>query len=206
MQYFTADTHFYHENLLQSQHFSPRPYNYLADFHTGMIKAWNERVTDDDIVYHLGDVALLNQIKPAKQGFELVLEMLQQLHGQIQLVKGNHDSRDMIKFLTKHNYQLANGNDKFVFHDVGLIIKANRHQFFLTHYPLMFGQTVSSINLHGHIHHNMVNVPENINVGVDSLDLDYLMADERPTWGTPLNLGEIELMIQRKHDDFAKRR
>lgn len=101
---------------------------------------------------------------------------------------------------------LSDGKPKYEFEDVGRIIKANHHQFFLTHYPMMFGQTPSSINLHGHIHHYSVPVQENINVGVDSADLDYLMADERPAWSTPLTMNEIELIIQRKHDDFAKRR
>lgn len=205
MDYFTADTHFYHEVLLQSKNFSPRPYDTIADLHAGIIAAWNARITDDDVVYHLGDVAFLNKIKPVTAGYQMVLEILQSLHGQIQLVKGNHDTRNFLKFLAKHNYKLPNGKDKFVFHDVGLILKANGHQFFLTHYPLIFGQTQNSINLHGHIHHSMVNIPENINVGVDSADLDYLFTNERPAWGSPLNLAELEAIIRAKHDDFAKR-
>ncbi|TYC49858.1 metallophosphatase [Weissella muntiaci] len=206
MDFFTSDTHFFHEILLQSNNFSPRPYDNLEDFHKGLIQAWNERVTNEDVVYHLGDVAFLNKIKPVQRGYDLTLEILKELHGQIQFVKGNHDTRSFFKYLEKNNYQLADGKNKFVFHDVGLILKANGHQFFMTHYPLMFGQTQNSINLHGHIHNSMVNVPENINVGVDSADLNYLFDDERPTWGTPLSLAEIELIIKAKHDDFAKRR
>ena len=52
----------------------------------------------------------------------------------------------------------------------------------------------------------MVAIPENINVGVDSADLDYLPADKKPIWGSPLSLEEVEVIMQRKHDDFAKRR
>jgi calcineurin-like phosphoesterase family protein len=206
MEYFISDTHFFHEELLTSNNFAPRPYTDLAEEHAGMIKAWNDRVADKDTVYHLGDIAMMNKIKPVTRAHELVLEILMQLNGHIVFVKGNHDSRAQIKFLEAHNPLMADGKPKFTFHDVGLIMKANHHQFFLTHYPMMFGQTPSSINLHGHIHHYMVNIPENINVGVDSLDLDYLVNDERPVWGTPLSMAEIELIIQRKHDDFAKRR
>ena len=89
---------------------------------------------------------------------------------------------------------------------VGELDTVYHHQFFLTHYPMMFGKTDSSINLHGHIHHYSVAVPENINVGVDSADLDYLMQTERPAWGTPLSLDELDIIIQRKHDAFAKGR
>lgn len=71
---------------------------------------------------------------------------------------------------------------------------------------MILGQTQNSINLHGHIHHTMVAIPENINVGVDSADLDYLPADKKPIWGSPLSLEEVEVIMQRKHDDFAKRR
>jgi len=206
MQFFIADTHFFHAELLTSQHFSPRPFNFIEEEHPAMIAAWNARVSPTDTVYHLGDIAMLNHVKPPKHGYQLTLDLLNQLNGQIVLIKGNHDSRDMFKYLAAHNPVLEDGRPKFIFHDVGIILKANHHQFFLTHYPMLFGQTASSINLHGHIHHSSVPIQENINIGVDSADLDYLMTDERPTWGSPLNLTEIELMIQRKHDDFAKRR
>jgi len=206
MDFFTADTHFFHETLLQSQHFSPRPFDFIEEAHPAMIAAWNARVMPTDTVYHLGDIAMVNQIRPARLGFEMISEILQQLNGHLVIIKGNHDTRDLFKYLAKHNPVLPDGQPKFAFEDVGRIIKANHHQFFLTHYPMLFGKTKSSINLHGHIHHAMVPIAENINVGVDSADLDYLTVEERPAWGTPLNLTEIELMLQRKHDDFAKRR
>jgi calcineurin-like phosphoesterase family protein len=206
MDFFTSDTHYFHEILLTSNNFAPRPFDTLAEEHPAMIKAWNDRVGELDTVYHLGDVAMLNDIRPATRGHEAVLKILLQLNGHIVFIKGNHDTRAMIKFLEKRNPILKDGKPKFAFHDVGVILKANHHQFFLTHYPMIFGITQNSINLHGHIHHAMVNIPENINVGVDSQDLDYLTSEELPAWGTPLNLDEIELIIQRKHDDFAKRR
>ncbi|MFR4253687.1 MAG: metallophosphatase [Weissella confusa] len=206
MEFFTSDTHFFHEELLQSNNFAPRPFDFLADEHPAMIKAWNDRVGETDTVYHLGDIAMVNHVRPARKGHEMIAEILEQLNGHIVIIKGNHDSRALFKYLAAHNPVLSDGKPKYEFEDVGRVIKANHHQFFLTHYPMLFGQTPSSINLHGHIHHTMVAIPENINVGVDSTDLDYLMADERPVWSTPLNFNEIETIIQRKHDDFAKRR
>ncbi|WP_424571808.1 metallophosphatase [Weissella soli] len=206
MQFVTSDTHFFHQELLGQNDFAPRPFNSLAEEHLVLVNAWNARVGELDTVYHLGDVALLNHMRPVKDAYQKTLAILSALHGHIVLVKGNHDTRDMLKFLAKNNYDLADGHPKFVFHDVGLIVKAHHHQFFLTHYPMMFGKTDSSINLHGHIHHYSVAVPENINVGVDSADLDYLMQTERPAWGTPLSLDELDIIIQRKHDAFAKGR
>ncbi|MCM0583002.1 metallophosphoesterase [Weissella diestrammenae] len=206
MQYFISDTHFFHAELLTSQHFSPRPFTHIEAEHLAMMTAWNEQVKPTDTVYHLGDIALLNGIKPARKGYQMVLELLYALNGHLIFIKGNHDTRDLFKFLSVHNQILADGQPKFVFHDVGIILKANHHQFFLTHYPILFGKTQSSINLHGHIHHASVPIQENINIGVDSADLDYLTALERPPFGTPLSLKMIERIIQRKHDAFAKMR
>lgn len=203
MNYFTADLHFFHEQLLKSEHFSPRPYTDLSSEHAGLQKVWNSRVTDQDTVYHLGDLAFLNKIKPAKKGYQQLLELLLSLKGQIILVKGNHDTRDLFKFLKNQHIILADGRPKFEFHDVGLIVKANHHQFFLTHYPLILGPTASSINLHGHIHHSQVPIAENINVGIDSEDLEYLTADQRPAWGMPLSLEEIEQILIQKQNRLS---
>lgn len=56
---------------------------------------------------------------------------------------------------------------------------------------------------HGHIHHYAVNVKENINVGVDTPEVDYL--DHPVPFGTPFSLAEIEQMVDGKAIDFAKR-
>ncbi len=44
----------------------------------------------------------------------------------------------------------------------------------MTHYPMMMGIVKQIINLHGHIHHYSVNIKEDINVGVDTPETDYL--------------------------------
>ncbi|MGL4266749.1 MAG: metallophosphoesterase, partial [Weissella cibaria] len=93
MEYFTSDTHFFHEELLQSNNFAPRPFNFLEDEHPAMIKAWNDRVGKTDTVYHLGDIAMVNHIRPAKLGHEMIAGILEQLNGHIVIIKGNHDSR-----------------------------------------------------------------------------------------------------------------
>ena len=166
MEYFTSDTHFFHEELLQSNNFAPRPFNFLEDEHPAMIKAWNDRVGETDTVYHLGDIAMVNHIRPAnKLGHEMIAGILEQLNGHIVIIKGNHDSRALFKYLAAHNPVLSDGKPKYEFRML-VVYYANHHQFFLTHYPMMFGQTPSSINLHVEIHHYSVPVQENINVGV----------------------------------------
>lgn len=69
---------------------------------------------------------------------------------------------------------------------------------------MMMGIVKQIINLHGHIHHYAVPVKENINVGVDTPETDYLA--EKPPFGTPFSQAEIEQMVTQKAIDFAKRK
>ncbi|ATO44159.1 metallophosphoesterase family protein [Loigolactobacillus coryniformis] len=199
MQYFTADTHFFHEQLLGNNDFAPRLFDSVEEMNQAIITAWNRRVTDRDIVYHLGDIAMRPSNYP---GNDEVLEVLQQLNGQLILIKGNHDNRALFKFLAKHNSMIAPGRPKFQFHDVGVLIKANHFQFFMTHYPLMMGIVKQTMNLHGHIHHSSVPLAENINVGVDAPELD-LLAHKLP-FGTPLSVAEIFEIYTKKAALLAK--
>ncbi len=162
---------------------------------------WNRIVSENDTVYHLGDIAFL---RSSKAEYAKMFTILQQLHGHLVLIKGNHDTRAFFKYLSKNNYLLSDQLPKFVFHDVGCILKFDHFQFFLTHYPLMLGISKNSINLHGHVHHYSVNSAANINVGgVDSPELAYLIA-KRP-FGTPISSNEIVTMVAGKKKDFQKR-
>lgn len=198
MEFFTADTHFFHQKLLYAYHFCKRDFFLIEEMHRAIIKQWNQVVTNQDIVYHLGDIAV---IAAKRSEYQWVLELLKQLNGQIVFLKGNHDTRAFFKFLSQNNYQLTNQQPKFKFHDVGVLLKRNGHQLFLTHYPLMLGKTHNSVNLHGHIHHTMINNPNNINVGLDSVEAQYLKTYK---FGRPFSLTEVEMMIQAKKRDFQK--
>ena len=200
--YFTADTHFFHKDLLGDSKFAPRPFASVAEMNQTIIDNWNKRVTPEDTVYHLGDIALYFT-RPEKVSHEAVLKVLNELNGHLVLIKGNHDSRSFFKYLAAHNYEYG-GKPKFTFHDVGVLIKVNHRQYYMTHYPMMMGIVKQIINLHGHIHHYAVGSKENINVGVDTPESDYLT--EKPPFGTPFSMAEVEEMVKGKYDDFQKRR
>ncbi|MEJ6400441.1 metallophosphatase [Nicoliella lavandulae] len=202
MNYFTADTHFFHKDILGQNDFAPRPYASVEEMNQTIINNWNQRVKPTDTVYHLGDIALYF-IKPVNDAYQAILDVLNQLNGNLVLIKGNHDSRAFFKFLAKHNYPL-NGKPKFQFHDVGVLLKFDHRQYYLTHYPFMLGIVNQIISLHGHIHHYSVPIKENINVGVDSPELAYL--SYQLPFGTPLSESDIEEMITGKAIDLAKRR
>jgi calcineurin-like phosphoesterase family protein len=192
MNYYIADTHFFHKELLEPNDFAPRHFDSVDAMDQQMVAAWNARVSDKDVVYHLGDIALRpgNFPKPPE-----VYEQIEQLNGHIVFIKGNHDAHELFKYIDTHNFELL-GQAKYRFEDVGALIKFDHAQYYLTHYPLFLGIATQIYNLHGHIHHNMMPTALNINVGVDAPERDFL-AHKLP-FGTPLKDSEIEEMAQQK--------
>jgi len=80
MIYFTADQHFGHKNIIR---YCGRPYAHTREMDEDMIRRWNEVVTDEDVVYHLGDFALVSSKR--------LYRYTSRLRGQLHLVIGNHD-------------------------------------------------------------------------------------------------------------------
>ena len=110
--------------------------------------------------------------------------MLRQLNGHMTLIKGNHDYRSLFKFLKiKHNETLSDGK-KDLNLKMLVLLKFGHHQFYCTHYPLLLGKVEKIINLHGHIHHYAVPIPENINVG--SMHQNVTTYLRIYPWGSPL--------------------
>ncbi|MFS0643854.1 hypothetical protein [Siminovitchia sp. 179-K 8D1 HS] len=56
--YFISDTHFSHRKILD---FENRLYSSVEEMDECMIENWSSTITDNDIVYHLGDFCLSNQ-------------------------------------------------------------------------------------------------------------------------------------------------
>jgi calcineurin-like phosphoesterase family protein len=82
MIYLISDTHFNHKNVIAYEN---RPFPTADLMNDTMIKNWNSIVKDDDIVIHLGDVAL---------GKETSLKyIIPSLKGRKILIKGNHDGK-----------------------------------------------------------------------------------------------------------------
>lgn len=198
MKFVTSDTHFFHDSLLGNSDFAPRPFASVDEMNQTIVTHWNEKVGENDLVYHLGDVALYF-FKPQRDAYQAIFELLDLLHGHLVMIKGNHDSRALFKYLESKNY-VFNGMPKFQFEDVGVLLKYNHRQYYLTHYPLMLGIAPQITNLHGHIHHYSVPIKENINVGIDAPELDYL--SPKPAFGTPLNFREIEAIAAQKALEF----
>jgi calcineurin-like phosphoesterase family protein len=75
--FFTGDTHFNHRNILR---YCNRPFSDTEEMNEILIKGWNSRVGQDDVIYCLGDLGM-GQLGP----------ILQRLNGEIYLIPGSHD-------------------------------------------------------------------------------------------------------------------
>ena len=124
--YFTSDTHFNHENILnfcRGQYANPEEMNW------DIVKVWNSIVTPDDNVYHMGDFAFkTGQLKEATR------YLTSRLNGKIYLKRGNHDNMKQI-----HDFPF----EEIV--DEGFItIKGVK--FRMAHYPYPWGRTQKDLD------------------------------------------------------------
>ena len=194
MKFFIADTHFFHEQLLGLSDFAPRPFQTIEEMNEKIIESWNAVVEEKDTVYHLGDIAMHPDYD---RGNPEVFQLLKRLTGKIVFIKGNHDTSKLFSYLKQQDME-----EKFEFHEVGARIKFNHHQYFMTHSPLLLGQSVNSRNLHGHIHHYSMPLGDTINVGVDAPERDLL--SRKIPFGTPLSENQIDEIGSEKIKQLEK--
>ena len=178
--YYTSDTHFLHENILG---YCSRPFKNIEEHDEALIKRWNEKVPEDGLVFHLGDVGM------GKSG--RLTDILSRLNGYIYLIIGNHDWRDNI---AKQSWRFL-GMTQQVNMTVG------GQQIILNHYPLAcFSGSYRKKpvwQLYGHIHTSPYStgvdvwrmaknlLPNQYDVGVDNNDF------------TPLSHKEVKEIIDK---------
>ena len=78
--WFTSDLHIGHSNIIR---YCSRPFVDVETMNRGLVDRWNDDVTDDDVVWVLGDVAM-GHITDS-------LALIDRLKGRKHLVSGNHD-------------------------------------------------------------------------------------------------------------------
>ena len=131
--FFTADTHFYHQNILR---YCRRPFKSVEEMNRKLIKNWNSVVGPDDYVFHLGDFCFA--------GSDKWKEIVSQLNGHIVLVKGNHDhmSKPMELMFEHVSYEMS--------------IEVDKTRVYLNHYPFLTYagpyKKAPIIQLFGHVH------------------------------------------------------
>lgn len=132
MRYFIiSDTHFNHDKIIG---YCNRPFKDVDEMNKTLVKNWNNTVSKDDTVIHLGDVALGNR--------EDAKKILKQLNGHKILIKGNHD----------------HWSDEFYkecgFEYVSRYPILWNGFYLLSHAPLQLSETTPYFNYYGHIHND----------------------------------------------------
>ena len=58
MIFITSDTHFGDESI---RRYENRPFSSVQEMDEELIRRWNEKVSEDDVVWHLGDFCTLGK-------------------------------------------------------------------------------------------------------------------------------------------------
>lgn len=160
--FFTSDTHFGHNNIIK---YSGRPFKDANHMDEMLIKTWNATVSEDDEVYHLGDVSLT--------GFEKTLEILNRLNGKIYLIKGNHEKSVLMKSYTRDRFEWIRDMTE---------VNINGQAITLCHYAMRVWNKShrGSWHLYGHSHNSLETEVwgRSMDVGVDAANV--ILGDYRP--------------------------
>ena len=130
--FYISDLHFGHFNCIR---FDNRPFNDVDEMDKALIENWNSVVSDEDIVYVLGDMFWHKLDKS--------LEILEQLNGKKRLIKGNHDRCHDSRF-RKHFEKISDYEE----------IDDGDRKVVLCHYPIpcFKNHFYGWYHLYGHVH------------------------------------------------------
>lgn len=137
MNYYIADTHFGHQNIIKHDAANGcRKFSSIEEHDDLIIKNWNNVVKPGDNVYILGDFSWLYARETE--------EIIKKLNGNKFLIKGNHDR------------WAKDGACKKLFQGIYdyKTIQDGNYSVVMSHYPILFyqGQHRGAIHLYGHVH------------------------------------------------------
>lgn len=168
MNFYIADTHFGHDNIIR---LSNRPFVNADEMDKALIFNWNKKVSNNDVVYIVGDFAFRSSRNP--------VEILEQLKGKKILIEGNHDSKNLKDYAFRKCFTEIK-QMKTVFEGPERLV--------LCHYPIIEweGYFRGSWLIYGHIHNNVSNNAfkcmsvENhaLNAGVDITNFEPVTFEE----------------------------
>lgn len=169
--WWTSDTHFSHANIIK---YCDRPFRDVQEMNEALIEKWNSTVAPDDVVYHLGDLAL-------GQAIERQIALTARLQGRKHLVPGNHDRiaesfegrRDAARFVPIYEDAGWSILPEWFEHSIG------KHRVVVSHFPYV-GDSLDEDRyrqyrprdsglpiIHGHVHKLFAVLGRQFNVGVD---------------------------------------
>lgn len=177
--FFTSDTHYMHKNMCRGvtswidADAVTRDFKDLDQMNDYIVNSINDKVGEDDILFHLGDWSF--------SGFDYIEEFRNRIVCKnVHLIYGNHDHH--IERNKKNIKNLFSSTNQYLRLDV--YNKEEVTKFVLFHYPIASWHDMSKdvIHLHGHVHlppHLKIAEGKAMDVGCDGNDM------------TPYSLSEI---------------
>ncbi|WP_242961992.1 metallophosphoesterase family protein [Pseudobutyrivibrio ruminis] len=140
MKYYISDLHLFHNAAIR---FDNRPFDNISTMHEYIHTNWNNRITNGDTVYILGDVSLRGQK-------DNLIAYVSTLKGQKVLVKGNHDD------VSDYRYQQL-FSEICDYKEVHDSFDGKNYDLVLSHYPIYSWKNMGRgwIHLYGHTHNSI---------------------------------------------------
>lgn len=149
--YFISDLHLQHKNIID---YCNRPFNTVDEMNSALIERWNSIITDDDIVFFVGDFCL-----GSKDDF---IHFTSLLKGQKHFFFGNHDR------ISKSN--VLNAGWETAQHTLNLTYKGQKIR--IQHYPTA-DVPDDTILIYGHVHDKPASELPHKSFCVSAERLDY---------------------------------
>jgi calcineurin-like phosphoesterase family protein len=146
--FFTSDTHFGDPRVLR---IDKRPFSSVPEHDAALVRLWNETVSPEDEIWHLGDFAL--HARP-----ERIEELLSSLHGRKHLITGNNDGPAT---LSARGWASVQAYAELMVDGTAVV---------LCHYAFRTWKNMGRgwIDLHGHSHGRLKPQTRQYDVGVDA--------------------------------------
>jgi calcineurin-like phosphoesterase family protein len=187
--FFTSDTHFGHANIIR---LCNRPFKDVEEMNEKLVENWNRVVPEDGTVFHLGDFAF--------GGSALWNSIIPRLNGQIYLIIGNHDRKNL-----RQGYM-----DKFVGVLPQMQIQIEKRSIYLNHYPfLCYGGSYRNDadavwQLFGHVHSGPTSSGLDCGRLVHLFPYQYDVGVDNNNY-TPISWTEVKEKIQHQIDEGVEK-
>ena len=185
--FFSSDLHFGHRNVIS---FCDRPYSDVKEMHQALINNWNSVVSNEDIVFVLGDFFWFH-------GRHEIKKVVAKLNGKtIYVVPGNHCKREAYELCDERLVLLDDISAIYLrYEEFGPIT----YEIILSHCPMMTWphRDRGAFNFFGHIHsgpRTKAKVDQDLPLWED---LQYDIGVDNNNY-TPIELSDIILKLKKE--------
>jgi calcineurin-like phosphoesterase family protein len=175
--FFTSDTHF--DDSYAIEYFN-RPFKSVDEMNAVMVERWNNIVTEQDTIYHLGDFTL--------DDIHHFTKWVNQLHGTIKILPGSHDQLWLNDFVASQKVQVLAPLVSLEFPEA--MSGEPPPVIVLCHYSMQVWDRSNhgSWHLFGHSHGKLNGIGLSFDVGVDCTEF------------TPLSLEKVDSKMARRKE------